>query len=115
MFEGPREQEWAGGRRRGVKESQSFPFLELHRRSRRAQAEQLISLAILDVHQRIQENGVLSLGAGKGDEVQVVADSVQLLRGIHCSPCDVLEQVEAYLRSISSTLNDALGLFLLTE
>ena len=87
----------------------------MNRRCRRAQAEQLIPLVILDVHWRIQENGVLSLGAGKGDEVQVVANQVQLLRGVHCSPCDVLEQIKAYLRGISSNLNDALRLFLLTE
>ena len=99
-----------GRGRRGVKKGQSLPFLELHRKGRRAQAEQLIFLVILDVHWGILKNGVLSLGAGKGDEVQVVADSVHLLRGVHCSPRDVPEQVEAYLGSISSTLNEVLGL-----
>ena len=55
-------------------------------------------------------DGVLRLGAGEGDEVHITADSFHLLRGFHYFPRDVLDQVEAYLGSISSLLNEMFGL-----
>ena len=99
-----------GGRRRGVKKGQNFSFLELHREGRRARAEQLVFFVIHDVHWGALKDGVLRLGAGEGDEVHIAADSFHLLRGFHCFPRDVPDQVEAYLGSISSTLNEVFGL-----
>ena len=86
-----------------------------NRRCWRAQAEQLIPLIVFDHHWRLVEDRVLRLGAGQGDDVQILAHQVHSSRGIHGSPRDVLEQVEAYLGSTSSNLNDALKLLLLGD
>ena len=64
------------------------------------------------------EDWVLGFRAGQGDDVQVthgVTHQVHRSRGVHGSPCDVLEKVEAYLGGLSSSLKDALKLFLLAD
>ena len=55
------------------------------------------------------------LRVGQGDDVQVFTHQVHCSRGVHGSPCDVLEKVEAYLGGLSSSLKDALILFLLAD
>ena len=86
-----------------------------NRRCRRAQAEQLIPFVVLDFHRRLVEDWVLRLRAGQGDDVQVFTHQVHRSRGFHGSPCDVLEKVKAYLGGLSSSLKDALKLFLLAD
>ena len=54
------------------------------------------------------QQAVLRLRADQGDDVQILAHQVYGSRGIH-------EQVEAYLWSTNSNLNDALKLLLLGD
>ena len=70
--------------------------------------------AMLRIVQTFQQ-AVLRLRADRGDDVQILAHQVHGSRGIHGNPRDVLEQVEAYLGSTSSNLNDALKLLLLGD
>ena len=64
----------------------------------------------------LQRNSGVGLWAGQGDDVQVeqiahgVAHQVHSSRGVHGSPCDVLEKIEAYLGGLTSSLKDALVL-----
>ena len=67
----------------------------------------------------LRRNSGVGLRAGQGDDIQIeeiahgVAHQVHGSRGVHGSPCDFPEKIEAYLGGLTSSLKDALVLFLL--
>ena len=82
-----------GGGRRGGEKGHNLSFLKLKREGRRAWAEQIVFFIV----------------AGEGYDVHVAADTLHRQRGIHDSPHDVLDQVEAYPGSIGGILNELFG------